>query len=71
MAGAEPAVKNCNRVSLWIWPTGANGTFVSVTESDFSGTGDEFVKYVADSTQGFILMPAGLKAYLERGVKLT
>ena len=46
-------------------------TFVRVTESGFTGTGDELVKYVADSTQGFTLMLAGLKAFLEHGVRLN
>ncbi len=48
-----------------------DSTFVRVTESGFSGTGDELVRYVADSTQGFTLMLAGLKAYLERNVRLN
>jgi len=51
-------------------PLGGN-TFVRVTESGFSGTGDQLVKYVADWTQGFSLMLAGLKALLEHGVKLN
>jgi uncharacterized protein YndB with AHSA1/START domain len=46
-------------------------TFVRVTESGFTGTGDQIVKYVADSTQGFTLMLAGLKALLEHGVRLN
>lgn len=46
-------------------------TFVSVTESGFTGDGDELVKYVADSTQGFTLMLAGLKAFLEHHVRLN
>ena len=46
-------------------------TFVRVSESGFTGTGDELVKYVADSTQGFTLMLAGLKALLEHGVRLN
>ena len=46
-------------------------TFVRVTESGFTGTGDQLVKYVADSTQGFSLMLAGLKALLEHGVRLN
>jgi uncharacterized protein YndB with AHSA1/START domain len=46
-------------------------TFVRVTESGFTGTGDQLVKYVADSTQGFTLMLAGLKALLEHGVRLN
>lgn len=46
-------------------------TFVRVTESGFTGSGDQLVKYVADSTQGFTLMLAGLKALLEHGVRLN
>jgi uncharacterized protein YndB with AHSA1/START domain len=46
-------------------------TFVSITESGFTGTGDELVKYVADSTQGFALLLAGLKAFLEHAVRLN
>jgi uncharacterized protein YndB with AHSA1/START domain len=46
-------------------------TFVRVTESGFAGTGDQLVKYVADSTQGFSLMLAGLKALLEHDVRLN
>lgn len=46
-------------------------TFVRVTESGFTGTADQLVKYVADSTQGFSLMLAGLKALLEHGVELN
>jgi uncharacterized protein YndB with AHSA1/START domain len=46
-------------------------TFVRVSESGFVGTGDQLVKYVADSTQGFTLMLAGLKALLEHGVRLN
>ena len=52
-------------------PLGNGTTFVRVTESGFRGNGDQLVKYVADSTQGFTLMLAGLKALLEHGVKLN
>ena len=52
-------------------PLDEGSTFVSVTESGFTGNGDQLVKYVADSTQGFTLMLAGLKALLEHGVKLN
>ena len=51
------------------WEDGA--TFVSVTETGFAGNADELVKYVADSTQGFTLMLAGLKAFLEYNVMLN
>jgi uncharacterized protein YndB with AHSA1/START domain len=47
------------------------GTFVSVMESGWTGNGDELAKYAADSTQGFSLMLAGLKALLEHNVKLN
>jgi uncharacterized protein YndB with AHSA1/START domain len=46
-------------------------TFVSITEAGFTGSGDELVKYVADSTQGFTLVLAGLKALLEYNVRLN
>jgi uncharacterized protein YndB with AHSA1/START domain len=46
-------------------------TFLRVSESGFTGTGDQLVKYVADSTQGFSLVLAGLKAFLEHGVRLN
>ena len=46
-------------------------TFVTITESGFTGSGDELVRQVADSTQGFSLVLAGLKALLEHGVELN
>jgi hypothetical protein len=46
-------------------------TFVTVTEAGFTGDGDDLLKYVADSTQGFTLVLAGLKALLEHGVRLN
>jgi uncharacterized protein YndB with AHSA1/START domain len=46
-------------------------TFVRVTESGFTGTADQLLKFVADSTQGFTLMLAGLKALLEHDVRLN
>ena len=56
----------------WRFTPEENGTtFVTVTESGFTGSGDELVRYVADSTQGFSLMLAGLKAFLEHGVRLN
>jgi uncharacterized protein YndB with AHSA1/START domain len=65
------------------WP-GANGpttvewkfaprddgtTFVTITESGFAG--DDVIKQVADSTEGFALALAGLKALLEHGLRLN
>src|SRR5215212_9843412 len=46
-------------------------TFVSITEAGFTGDGDELVKQVTGSTQGFSLVLAGLKALLEHNVRLN
>src|SRR5919109_778957 len=46
-------------------------TFVSITETGLTGNQDELVKQVADSTQGFTLVLAGLKALLEHNVRLN
>jgi hypothetical protein len=46
-------------------------TFVSITEAGFSGDGDQLMQQVADSTQGFSLVLAGLKALLEHDVRLN
>ena len=46
-------------------------TYVVITESGWTGDGDELVKYVAESTQGFTWTLAGLKAFLEHGIKLN
>ena len=56
----------------WKFAPQADGTtFVSITEAGFTGDWDELVKQVTDSTQGFTLMLAGLKALLEHNVKLN
>jgi uncharacterized protein YndB with AHSA1/START domain len=52
-------------------PQNDDTTFVSITEAGFTGSGDELVKYVADSTQGFTLVLAGLKALLEHDLRLN
>jgi uncharacterized protein YndB with AHSA1/START domain len=46
-------------------------TFVRVSESGWSGDADQLLRYVADSTQGFTLMLAGMKALLEHDVQLN
>ena len=48
-----------------------NTTFVSVTNSGFTGTGDEMVKKALDSTEGFTFVLAGVKALLEHNVELN
>lgn len=46
-------------------------TFVGITEAGFTGDGDALVRQVTDSTQGFSLVLAGLKALLEHDVRLN
>jgi len=48
-----------------------DSTFVSITNSGFIGNGDELVSQATDSTQGFSLVLAGLKALLEHNVRLN
>ncbi|MGH7150568.1 MAG: SRPBCC family protein [Planctomycetota bacterium] len=55
----------------WIFtPRPGGTTFVEITNSGFAGDGDEVVKQANDSTQGFALVLAGLKALLEHDVRL-
>ena len=56
----------------WMFAPQKDGTtFVSITEAGFTGDGDDLVKQVTDSTQGFSLVLAGLKALLEHDVRLN
>lgn len=55
----------------WTFESLAAGTFVNVSERGFTGTGDELVQQVTDSTGGFSLVLAGLKALLEHDIELN
>lgn len=56
----------------WIFESLKDGTtFVRIAEKGFTGDGDALVKQVTDSTQGFSLVLAGLKALLEHNVQLN
>jgi len=56
----------------WVFtPYGDCATFVSVTESGFSGDGDAVVSSALGSTGGFTWVLAGLKAWLEHGIRLN
>jgi uncharacterized protein YndB with AHSA1/START domain len=56
----------------WVFAPQEDGTtFLSVTHAGFTGDGDELVKQVTDSMQGFSLVLAGLKALLEHDVRLN
>jgi uncharacterized protein YndB with AHSA1/START domain len=56
----------------WTFAAQEDGTtFVRITNSGFTGNGDDLVKQATDSTQGFSLVLAGLKALLEHNVVLN
>lgn len=55
----------------WKFAPQGDATFVSITESGWTGNGDELVRYVIDSTEGFTWTLAGLKAFLEHGLRLN
>lgn len=50
---------------------GDDATFVSITESGWTGNGDELVQYATNATQGFTWTLAGLKAFLEHNLQLN
>ena len=56
----------------WVFTDRSDGTtFVSITASGFTGTDDEQVAQALDSTEGFNLVIAACKAYLEHGIELN
>jgi uncharacterized protein YndB with AHSA1/START domain len=66
-----PGYRSPTTVEWTFAPREDGTTFVSITEAGFTGDGDELVKQVTDSTQGFSLVLAGLKALLEHDVRLN
>jgi uncharacterized protein YndB with AHSA1/START domain len=48
-----------------------NTTFVSITNTGFSGNGDELVNQAISSTEGFTFVLSGLKAFLEHNIILN
>ena len=66
-----PGYSGPTQVEWTFQPLPDGTTFVRVSESGWAGDGDELVRYVADSTQGFTLMLAGLKALLEHNLRLN
>lgn len=56
----------------WIFtPYSESTTLIQVINSGFRGNGDEVVSQAVGSTEGFVLVLAGLKAYLEHGLRLN
>jgi uncharacterized protein YndB with AHSA1/START domain len=66
-----PGYSGLTTVEWLFTPHTDNTTFVRITESGFMGDGDALLKQVADSTQGFMLVLAGLKALLEHHLRLN
>lgn len=46
-------------------------TFVSIKHNGFNTTGDELIETIKDSTGGFTIVLAGLKAFLEHNINLN
>ncbi|MFN3641813.1 MAG: SRPBCC family protein [Gemmobacter sp.] len=78
---AEITVKTLERPYRLVieWPTpvewtftpqGDDATFVSIVASGFAGSDDEQVSQALGSTEGFNLVVAACKAFLEHGIKL-
>ena len=56
----------------WLFePRGEGQTMVTVANAGFRGTGDEMVAQALDSQEGFSLLMAGAKAWLEHGIQLN
>lgn len=55
----------------WMFTPHDNATFVSITEDRFNGEGDAQVQAAINSTEGFTLVLAGLKALLEHNIRLN
>jgi hypothetical protein len=56
----------------WVFTSRSDSTtFISVTNTDFSGDDNEVVKKALDSTEGFTLVLAGAKAFLEHNITLN
>jgi len=56
----------------WLFEEQPDGTtFVRITESGFTGDADSLVTQVTNSTQGFTLVLAGVKALLEHNIRFN
>jgi uncharacterized protein YndB with AHSA1/START domain len=56
----------------WLFaPRADSTTFVTITESGFSGDGDEVVRKALGSQGGFTFLLSGLKVFLEHNIALN
>lgn len=58
-------------VEWFFTPRADNTTIVSITNSGFRGTQEEIAQQAIDSTGGFTIVLAGLKAFLEHNINLN
>jgi uncharacterized protein YndB with AHSA1/START domain len=66
-----PGYSGLTRVEWTFTAQADNTTFVSITESGFSGDQAQLIEQVGASTGGFTLVLAGLKALLEHNLRLN
>lgn len=65
---------NSDEISTVEWTfknLGEIGTFVSIFNTGFQGETEKLISQIRDSTEGFTLVLAGLKAYLEHNIELN
>ncbi|MBD0327398.1 MAG: SRPBCC family protein [Pyrinomonadaceae bacterium] len=67
----SPTGGNSTTVEWLFAPRADNTTFVTITESGFSGDGDEVVQKAIGSQGGFAFLLSGLKAFLEHNIALN
>ena len=58
-------------IAEWEFQDLESKTFVTITYSGIKGSLDEINSQIRDTTEGFTLVLAGLKAYLEHNIKLN
>ena len=59
------------KVDFEFKPLSDGTTFVTIKHSGFDKTGDELIEALKDSTGGFTIVLAGLKAFLEHNIDLN
>lgn len=65
---------NSDEISTVEWTfknLGEVGTFVSIVNIGLQGETEKLISQIRDSTEGFTLVLAGLKAYLEHNIELN
>lgn len=68
--GRRIAIEWPTPVEFHFTPRGDAATFLAITASGFEGDDDEKVAQALDSTEGFNLVVAACKAWLEHGIDL-